>query len=120
MNKILAMECFVRAVENGSFSATARELGMGQPHVSRNIAALEHSLGARLLHRSPRGIVIDDAFHPIADDVPADRLFCLSLPFIMGRHPFIQGITSSHEMGEIVGEALARAVGATLQPAEAA
>lgn len=69
---------------------------------------------------SPRGIVIDDAFHPIADDVPADRLFCLSLPFIMGRHPFIQGITSSHEMGEIVGEALARAVGATLQPAEAA
>lgn len=57
-----------------------------------------------------RGIVIDDAFHPVAEGIPADRLFCLSLPFIMGRHPFIQGITSSHEMGEIVGDALAKAV----------
>lgn len=58
-----------------------------------------------------RGIVIDDAFHPVADGVAVDRLYCLSLPFIMGRHPFVQGITSSHEMGEIVGEALARRLG---------
>jgi len=57
-----------------------------------------------------RGIVIDDVFHPIADGVPPDRLFCLSLPFIMGRHPFVQGIVSSWEMGEIVGEQLALAV----------
>ncbi len=54
-----------------------------------------------------RGIVMDDVFHPIAEGVPEDRLFCLSLPFIMGRHPFIQGITSSHEIGEIVGRRLA-------------
>ncbi|CAN5149838.1 FAD-NAD(P)-binding protein [soil metagenome] len=63
-----------------------------------------------------RGIVINDTFHPIADGLPADRLFCLSLPFIMGRHPFVQGITSSHEMGEIVGRALAEAVGAKARP----
>jgi len=54
-----------------------------------------------------RGIVIDDVFHPIADGVPEDRLFCLSLPFIMGRHPFVQGVTSSHEIGEVVGRRLA-------------
>lgn len=60
-----------------------------------------------------RGIVIDDAFHPVAEGVPLDRLFCLSLPFIMGRHPFVQGITSSYEMGEIVGAQLALAVGAS-------
>jgi uncharacterized NAD(P)/FAD-binding protein YdhS len=58
----------------------------------------------------PRGIVIDDQFHPVADDIPADRLFCLSLPFILGRHPFSQGITSSHEMGRVVGEQLAAAL----------
>ena len=57
-----------------------------------------------------RGIVIDDVFHPIADGVPEDRLFCLSLPFIMGRHPFVQGITSSHEIGEVVGRRLALAL----------
>lgn len=58
-----------------------------------------------------RGIAIDDIFNPVADGLPADRLFCLSLPFIMGRHPFVQGITSSHAMGETVGRQLARATG---------
>jgi len=58
-----------------------------------------------------RGIAIDDQFHPISDDIPEDQLFCLSLPFLLGRHPFIQGITSSHEMGLVVGEQLAAAIG---------
>ena len=57
-----------------------------------------------------RGIAIDDRFHPISDDIPADQLFCLSLPFLLGRHPFIQGITSSHEMGLVVAEQLAAAI----------
>jgi uncharacterized NAD(P)/FAD-binding protein YdhS len=57
-----------------------------------------------------RGIAIDDQFHLIADHIPADQLFCLSLPFILGRHPFVQGITSSHEMGSVVGEELAKAI----------
>ena len=57
-----------------------------------------------------RGVVIDDQFHPVADDIPPDQLFCLSLPFILGRHPFIQGITSSHEMGTVVAEQLAAAI----------
>ena len=54
-----------------------------------------------------RGIAVDDLFRPVDAPLPADRLFCLSLPFLMGRHPFAQGITSSHEMGGIVGRRLA-------------
>ncbi len=57
-----------------------------------------------------RGIAVDDQFHPVANDIPDDQLFCLSLPFLLGRHPFIQGITSSHEMGAIVAEQLASAL----------
>lgn len=57
-----------------------------------------------------RGVMLDEVFQPVAEDLPADRLFCLSLPFLIGRHPFIQGITSSHEMGEIVGRQLALAL----------
>lgn len=57
---------------------------------------------------SSRGIAIDDLFRPVAEGLAPDRLFCLSLPFIMGRHPFVQGITSSREMGEIVGRRLAQ------------
>jgi len=52
--KLLWMQCFVRAVETGSFSATARELGIGQPNVSRHIGSLESHLGLRLLHRTTR------------------------------------------------------------------
>lgn len=60
-----------------------------------------------------RGIVIDDQYHPISARIPTDQLFCLSLPFILGRHPFIQGITSSHEMGLVVGAELAAAIDRT-------
>ena len=44
-----------------------------------------------------RGLAIGDDFRPVSDNIPDDQLFCLSLPFLMGRHPFIQGITSSHQ-----------------------
>ncbi|WP_271086148.1 FAD/NAD(P)-binding protein [Brevundimonas sp. NIBR11] len=54
-----------------------------------------------------RGIAVDALFRPVDAPLPMDRLFCLSLPFLMGRHPFAQGITSSHEMGGIVGRRLA-------------
>lgn len=57
-----------------------------------------------------RGIVVDDRFHPVADGEAVDQLFCLSLPFLLGRHPFIQGITSSQEMGSAVGAALSEAI----------
>ncbi|RZJ44332.1 MAG: FAD-dependent oxidoreductase [Brevundimonas sp.] len=65
-----------------------------------------------------RGIVIDDLFRPVADGLSPDRLFCLSLPFIMGRHPFVQGITSSYEMGEIVGRRLATVIEARAAPVD--
>jgi DNA-binding transcriptional LysR family regulator len=52
------MECFVRATETGSFSAVARELEIGQPNVSRYIAALERRLGTRLFHRSTRKLTL--------------------------------------------------------------
>ena len=44
-------------------------------------------------------MAVDEQFHPLSDHPAADRIFCLSIPFILSRHPFIQGITSSHEMG---------------------
>ncbi|ODU70306.1 MAG: FAD-dependent oxidoreductase [Novosphingobium sp. SCN 66-18] len=54
-----------------------------------------------------RGIVIDDDFRPVSEQSVARRIHLLSLPFILGRHPFIQGLTSCHDMGEAVGARLA-------------
>jgi len=56
-----------------------------------------------------RGIAIDGDFHPISACEPSHRLFCLSLPFLLGEHPFAQGITSSAEMAEVVADAIAAA-----------
>ncbi|MCU9948941.1 LysR family transcriptional regulator [Pseudomonas sp. PDM13] len=58
MDRLLLMTCFVRAVETGSFSAAGRDLGLGQPNVSRYIAALEDHLQTRLLHRSTRKLAL--------------------------------------------------------------
>jgi len=48
------MRCFIRTAETGSFSAAGRDLGLGQPNVSRHVASLEAYLQTRLLHRSTR------------------------------------------------------------------
>lgn len=54
MDRLHAMELFVRVVETGSFSAAARDLRVGQPAVSKMVAALENRLAVRLLARSSR------------------------------------------------------------------
>ena len=61
MDRLAAMETFVRVVETGSFSAAARALNVGQPSVSKTIAQLEARLGVRLLMRSTRGLTPTEA-----------------------------------------------------------
>lgn len=54
MDRMREMELFVRVVETGSFSMAARDLNVGQPTISKTVAALEERLGVRLLVRSTR------------------------------------------------------------------
>src|SRR3984957_13744835 len=54
------MQIFVRVVEKGSFSAVAKERGIGQPAVSKQISALEDELGTELIHRTSRSIALTD------------------------------------------------------------
>jgi DNA-binding transcriptional LysR family regulator len=55
------MQMFVRVVEKSSFSAVAKERGIGQPAVSKQISALEDELGAKLIHRTSRSIALTEA-----------------------------------------------------------
>jgi DNA-binding transcriptional LysR family regulator len=55
MDRITGIELFTRVVETGSFSKAAEELRIAQPTATKQVAALEKRLGARLLHRSTRG-----------------------------------------------------------------
>jgi DNA-binding transcriptional LysR family regulator len=61
VDRLSAMETFVRVVDTGSFSAAARQLRIGQPAVSKAMAALEERLGTRLLLRSSRGLAATEA-----------------------------------------------------------
>ncbi|MCX8281141.1 LysR family transcriptional regulator [Phyllobacterium sp. 0TCS1.6C] len=61
MDKLAVMATFMRVAERGTFSAAARELGLSQPAVSQQIAALERHLGARLFHRSTRRLTLSDS-----------------------------------------------------------
>ncbi|RTL50599.1 MAG: LysR family transcriptional regulator [Rhodocyclaceae bacterium] len=60
MDRLMAMQTFVRVVETGSFSAVAREQNTTQSAVSKQVAALERHLGARLLSRTTRALSLTD------------------------------------------------------------
>ncbi|TDV11463.1 LysR family transcriptional regulator [Paraburkholderia caballeronis] len=56
MDRFAAMEVLVKVIDTGSFSAAARQLGVGQPAISKTIAQLETRIGVKLLLRSTRGL----------------------------------------------------------------
>jgi DNA-binding transcriptional LysR family regulator len=56
MDRVAAVQLFIRIVESGSFSRAAEALGITQPTATKAVAAIEQRLGARLLHRSTRGV----------------------------------------------------------------
>jgi len=57
---VSAMVVFAHLVESGSFTETARRLGLSKASVSREIAALEARLGAQLLVRTTRRMSVTD------------------------------------------------------------
>ena len=103
MDRIDAMRLFVRVAELGSFSAVAQQMGVARSVVTRQIAALESHLGAKLLARSTRRLsltpggaaylekcrvilnLIDVAETGLAEERQIPRgLIRLSLPLVYG------------------------------------
>ncbi len=75
-----AMRIFVKVAETGSFAASARQLHMSPPAVTRAIAALEDAIGARLFVRTTRSVkltepgrrYLEDCKRILADIVEAE------------------------------------------------
>jgi len=75
MDIIRGMEAFVALATAGSFVAAADKLGTSTAAVSRQIAALETHLGARLVHRTTRRLSLTEAgsqFLERAEQILAD------------------------------------------------
>lgn len=58
---LASMQAFISVVESGSFSESARRLGLSQSSVSRQINTLESQLGVRLLQRTTRRLSLTEA-----------------------------------------------------------
>jgi DNA-binding transcriptional LysR family regulator len=61
MDRLAAMNAFVRVVDAGSFSGAAKQLHVGQSAVSKAIAQLEERLRVRLLLRTTRRLTPTEA-----------------------------------------------------------
>ena len=61
MNRLAAMEAFVRVVDTGSFTGAARQLRVGQPAISKIVAQLEQRVGVKLLLRTSQSLTPTEA-----------------------------------------------------------
>ena len=60
MNTLQAMKTYVAVVDAGSFVGAMDATGFSKPAISRQIADLENTLGARLLQRTTRRLSVTD------------------------------------------------------------
>ncbi len=60
IEEVVGLATFAAVVRHGSFTAAAEALGESKSVVSRRVAALEHRLGARLLHRTTRRLELTE------------------------------------------------------------
>ena len=60
MKNLVGMAIFARVAESGSFSGAARRLGLSKSMVSKEVAKLEQSLGARLVNRTTRQLSLTE------------------------------------------------------------
>ncbi len=61
MDRWQAMRIFVRVAETESFAEASRHLHMSAPAVTRTVAALEETIGARLFVRTTRSVKLTEA-----------------------------------------------------------
>jgi DNA-binding transcriptional LysR family regulator len=64
-----AWKLFLDAVELGSLSKVATAYGTSQPHISRQLGALEDACGGRLFQRTGRGVVLTELGQRVAPRV---------------------------------------------------
>lgn len=56
MDRLRSLQVFIAVANAKSFTAAAHSLGMSRASVTKHVAALEQSLGARILNRSPQHV----------------------------------------------------------------
>ncbi|SNS17713.1 LysR family transcriptional regulator [Tropicimonas sediminicola] len=67
------VQSFLAVADTGSLSGAARELGLSQPTLGRQIRTLEEALGVTLFTRQPRGLALTEAGQALVPPARAMR-----------------------------------------------
>ena len=100
----------------GQVSMTIRDLpfpGLIEQGVMKPAATPEGSLvisGEAEETTRTGGIDLDTAFRPKFEDNLCNQLYCAAISFLLHKMPFVQGITSAHEIGQIVSKAILKEI----------
>ena len=101
-----AIAVFVRVVENGSFSAAAKRLGMPKATVSAKVARLEKQLGVSLIQRTTRKLRVTEAgeqyFRHCADAIREVELAEAALQSTSGKPAGLLKVTAPVDLGHAV------------------
>ena len=68
MDRFHAMRVFVKIADTGGFAEAARQLHLSPPAVTRAVAALEDTIGARLLTRTTRSVKLTEVGRRYVED----------------------------------------------------
>ncbi len=107
----ISYDAFIDATGQHALSASDLPFpSLRQPGAIKK--AETHTAGASANDETRRtgGIEIDDSFRPRLEAGLSNNLYCVSVPFLLHKMPFIQGITSAHEMGSKVSATIIDAV----------
>lgn len=108
--KRVAFDAFIDATGQASMSATDMPFpSLMEQGVIKPAATLEGALITAETEEAfarTGGVDLDEAFRPKFSDNLCNRLYCAAISFLLHKLPFVQGITSSCEIGEVVARAI--------------
>ena len=104
-------DAFIDATGQASMSArdipfpSLIEQGVIKPAATRESSMIINSETEETFTRTG-GVDLDAAFRPKFEDNLCNQLYCAAISFLLHKLPFVQGITSAHEIGAIVSKAI--------------
>jgi len=114
--KTTTFDAFIDAT--GQASMSARDLpfpSLVEQGVVRRAATREASLiissETEETFTRTGGVDLDAAFRPKFEDNLCNQLYCAAISFLLHKLPFVQGITSAHEIGAVVSRAILEDIG---------
>lgn len=97
------------------FPSLLRQGAVKQAMTPEPASPVAHEQKDPILKRTG-GIEVDDSYRPRDTGLLSNRLYCVAIPFLLHKHPFVQGITSAAELGETAAEAILEDINKTSSP----